>query len=104
MLKRFFCLSILLASIHPLDAMTVRREEVYYDDEDGNYVEEDVWFGPGFYYGIWFDNEDNYWAWRHNHRGYPPNHGYYHHDHPVHYHGGKHRDHGGDGHHGGHHK
>ena len=55
--------------------------------------EEDLWYGPGFYYGIWFEDEDDYWQWRQNHRGYPPNHRYYDPHHPVYYH------YSGDGHH-----
>ena len=46
----------------------------------------DVWLGPGFYYGIWFDNEDDYWGWRGNHRDYPPNRDYYHPSQPIPYH------------------
>ncbi len=53
----------------------------------------DIWFGPGFYYGLWFENEEEYQEWRGNHRDYPPNRGYYNHDRPVPYH----RDGGGRG-------
>ena len=56
------------------------------DDETEEYLEEpDFWFGPGFYYGVWFDNEDDYWQWRGNHKDYPPNHHYYNKDHPIYY-------------------
>lgn len=61
-----------------------------YEEE---YINQDVWYGPGFYYGIWFDNEQNYWGWRNEHWDYPPNHHYYNHDHPVEYH---HEDHQGE--------
>lgn len=71
-----------------------------YTEEDSD--DEDVWYGPGFYFGVWFDNEDDYWGWRGNHRDYPSNRHYYNKDHPVHYegHGGGARGggHGGGGH------
>ena len=54
-------------------------------NNDTNEQDVDVWFGPGFYYGIWFDNESDYWKWRGNHQDYPPNHNYYNHDHPIQY-------------------
>lgn len=47
--------------------------------------EEDVWLGPGFYYGIWFDQEEDYWYWRKEHPEYPPNRAYYDANHPVYY-------------------
>ncbi len=56
----------------------------YYDDDEGYY-----WNGPGYYNGIWFDNEDNW----HNHHGHGGGH----------YHGGGHRGGHGGGHGGGHH-
>ena len=107
----FFCIS-------PLYGMT-KTTVVESNDDQTEIYEEDVWFGPGFYYGVWFDNEDNYWRWRGNHRGYPSNRGYYHHDHPVHYnhnhnnpnhqhheggHGHSGGSHGGGGHGGGGHR
>lgn len=52
---------------------------------EGYTVHEDVWFGPGYYYGVWFDDEPNYWQWRRNHWDYPPNRYYYHHDRPIYY-------------------
>lgn len=86
------------------DHRTEKTEYYQYDDEyDEDYVEEDVWFGPGFYYGIWFDNEDDYWAWRRNHRDYPSNREYYrrHYDHEGDRHQGDeqhdHGSHGGNG-------
>lgn len=62
-------------------------------------INDDIWFGPGFYYGTWFDNESDYWQWRGNHLDYPPNRDYYNHDHPVEYHheGMEHREGGGHG-------
>jgi hypothetical protein len=67
------------------------------DDQNQNYQEEeyeneDIWFGPGFYYGIWFENEQDYWGWRDNHWDYPPNRRYYNRDHPIEYHPEDHRD------------
>lgn len=63
---------------------------VYVEDD------EDRWYGPGFYYGIWFDDEGGYNNWHHNHWNHDQ-----HGNHP-HYHGGGHGGHGGghgDGHH-----
>lgn len=67
--------------------------------EEDTYEDEDLWYGPGFYYGVWFENEDDYWGWREHHRDYPPNHRYYDPHHPVHYHYDD--GHGGGGHEGG---
>lgn len=36
----------------------------YYEDDEDLY-----WYGPGYYNGIWFDDEDN-WHRHHGHRGY----------------------------------
>ncbi|QZA59193.1 hypothetical protein [Candidatus Rhabdochlamydia porcellionis] len=43
----------------------------YYDNDEGYYY----WNGPGYYNGIWFDNEDN-WHHYHGHGG-----GHYHRGH-----------------------
>lgn len=64
-----------------------------------NYIEYDVWYGPGFYYGIWFINENDYWVWRRRHRGWPPNRHYYHRHKRIYYHPRK-----GESHSGGRHK
>ena len=64
---------------------------------------DDGWYGPGFYYGVWFGDEAGYWQWRNQHRNYPPSHRYYNRDRPVPYahpEGGEHEEHGG-GHPGG---
>lgn len=63
-------------------------------------VEEEpqtLWIGPGWYYGVWFDNEVEYDGWYHDHRRWDDRH----HDgqHRHHQGGGHHR--GGGGHHGG---
>jgi len=55
----------------------------YEESIEGN--SEDMWFGPGYYYGIWFDHQGSYNAWRRNHQEYPPNHDYYSPDHPIEY-------------------
>jgi hypothetical protein len=57
-------------------------------NQNNAYVEEnseDIWYGPGYYYGIWFDDEDDYQGWRYQHSDYPPNRDYYSHDHPIEY-------------------
>ena len=94
-----------LVALQPLNAMSIRTApHVETTDNDLNEEEDnvDIWFGPGFYYGIWFDNEADYWQWRSNHRHYPSNHNYYHHDHPIHYHQNAPHGHGGHGNGGGH--
>ncbi len=95
MFKTLFFMVATLVSFSPsLDAMTYRRTEVHRDDDD-DYEEDEVWFGPGFYFGIWFDDEDDYRHWRHDHRHYPAHQRNYHRD-------GHHDEHHGGG--GGHHK
>ena len=82
MLKVSYCIAILyIVSAVSLDAMSYRQKKTGDEDKD-TYVEEDVWFGPGFYYGIWFENEDDYWEWRRNHKDYPSNRNYYHRERP----------------------
>lgn len=71
----------------------------YYDDDDDDDVDVNVWVGPGYYNGFWYDNYDE---WHHHHgRGHHHNHrGHGHHD----SHGGHHRGGHGGHHGGGHHK
>jgi hypothetical protein len=78
-----FVFSLSYFSMLQADEHTEYVEE---DEQVDVIYEEDVWFGPGFYYGIWFDEEDDYWVWREKHKDYPPNRDYYSHDHPVYYH------------------
>lgn len=102
-----FCLFLVFAD-PSLDAAQSQPKKVQYNDQnddddysDNVYIEEDntdIWFGPGFYYGFWFDNESDYWGWRGNHWDYPSNRNYYNHDHPIHYnHDGNRRDRDGRG-------
>ena len=106
MFKRVFLLvAVLVFSSASLDAMTYRRTEVHHDeDDDGVYEEDEVWFGPGFYFGVWFDDEDDYRHWRRDHRHYPAHQRNYHRDghrdehHREDHHDG-HRGGGGHGHH-----
>lgn len=79
--------------------------EVGGDDYDDDGM---LWIGPGWYYGVWFDNEVEYNDW-HDHHHYHHDHDHHnhhdHHDHGLHggdHHGGHHGGHGGHG--GGHHK
>jgi hypothetical protein len=80
------------ASMQADDSQDSKKQE-YYQNEyvEENYVDQDVWFGPGYYYGLWFENENDYWGWRDYHRDYPPNHNYYNHDHPMEYNHDQHR-------------
>jgi len=76
-----FCGLFFAFSLYPVQAETMAE----YNDE---YIEEnpqDMWFGPGYYYGVWFNNEEDYRTWRGDHQEYPPNHDYYSHDHPIEY-------------------
>ncbi len=95
--RYFLILSPFILSLSPLYSDNSDQSK---QKQSNVYIEEDVWFGPGFYYGIWFDDEDNYWRWRRNHGDYPSNRNYYHHDHPVYYSSrerGEHGDEGGAG-------
>lgn len=49
-------------------------------------VQRDVWLGPGFYYGTWFDHEEDYYSWRNDHRDYPPNRPYFDRNERIYYH------------------
>lgn len=55
----FFCLLLPLcfASVGELNAGGARTEP-----EETQ--EEVIWVGPGWYYGIWFDNEEDFYAYR----------------------------------------
>jgi len=95
--KKIWLIAIIWCfSIYSLEQESIHSEallsESYhgiYDGADeypeGYTVHEDVWFGPGFYYGVWFDNEPEYWQWRRNHWDYPANRYYYHRDRPIYY-------------------
>lgn len=48
-------------------------------------VDQDTWFGPGYYYGLWFEDEPTYWQWRGQHEEFPPNHDYYSPDRRIYY-------------------
>lgn len=56
-------------SFSELNAVSVRTPVVgidvgapvdYYYYDDANYQ---VWVGPGWYYGTWYDNQDDYYHW-----------------------------------------
>jgi hypothetical protein len=81
---------------------TTQIEEPVGYPENNEYIEEEapaIWIGPGLYYGIWFDNEEDYGDWQRNHwHDHHHDHGSGgHHDHG----GGEHHHGGGGGHHGG---
>lgn len=48
-----FLIPFNLIGAAPADVTVVYEEDSYYD----------LWTGPGWYYGIWFDNEDEYEYW-----------------------------------------
>jgi hypothetical protein len=106
--RLFFMTLFFFASLMQAQQVEFPIAQVYDQDEDEGEA-PDVWYGPGFYYGVWFATEANYWQWRSNHPYYPPNHNYYNANHPVYYNHnedhenhGDHGDHGGGGHRGGH--
>lgn len=74
--------------------------DTYYEQvvPDGQPPEDvksvDVWYGPGYYYGYWFDDEDIYWVWRRKHAYYPPNRSYYNHNRPIYFSGSRRDDRG----------
>ena len=43
------------------------------------------WRGAGYYYGIWFDTEEEYLVWIAGHPEYPPNGEYYNPNYPIYY-------------------
>lgn len=87
---------LLLASLFPYFLypdvgvdVDVNTGEPYSDG--GYYYEDTPWIGPGWYWGIYIGNENDYWYYHDHYHG--------HHDHGDH-HGEGH--HGGGGGHGGH--
>ena len=46
----------------PLYSMVRAGVEVDNNDDDDYYYDEG-WDGPGFYFGIWFGNEGDYYNW-----------------------------------------
>ena len=91
----YFLLVLLMSCACSLHAGS-RSENVYIEEDD-----DDIWYGPGFYYGIWFDNEDDYRGWCRDHPNRPPSRQYYNRDHPVPYQHEEHGEGGGHGHAGG---
>ena len=69
------------------------------DNDDDGYYDDGGWDGPGFYFGIWFDNDADYYYWRRGGHYYHGGHYYRHGGGHGHGHGGG--GHGGGGHHGG---
>ena len=65
-MRKLLAFFVLLIPFYSISAMakTGVAIEVGTDDSDDGTVEE-VWVGPGFYYGYWFDDEDSY----HRHHG-----------------------------------
>lgn len=91
----FFCIALSGYS------MVRAGVDVDTDDDDGPDVQVVIWGGPGYYQGIWFDNEWEYRNWHYNHYGHHGGHNHYHGGHGHHDGGGHHGGGGGGGHHGG---
>ncbi len=92
--KSYFVLtcSVFSLTVQFLDAKAPKIQLVETTEENSDgldnprySVDQDVWFGPGFYYGLWFEDEADYWQWRGQHEEFPPNRDYYSHDHPIYY-------------------
>ncbi|MES2272729.1 MAG: hypothetical protein V4487_00855 [Chlamydiota bacterium] len=75
-----------LLSVQSLPAMTRGGVQVQVDGGDGYYYDDGyyggdtvVWYGPGWYWGVYFNNEGDYYGWRRNHArwGRWHNHGRY---------------------------
>ncbi len=97
MKKFLFFMAFIITSTAPFSSLSAggRPEYVYEEDDD-----EVIWIGPGWYGGIWIEDEDEFHDWHRRHYR----------DH-LRGHRGEHRrehrgEHGGDGHggsgHGGH--
>ena len=89
-------LSLLSLTMQSLEAKKpkIQLAETTEENSDGldnpRYsVDQDVWFGPGYYYGLWFENEADYWQWRGQHEEFPPNRDYYSRDRQIFYKDGR---------------
>lgn len=82
----------ILAGCQPQQTSTSEQQQPTYEQ---NYVE---WYGPGWYYGVYFYNRGAYYNWRRY-----PSHRYHHRRGSRYYHGRGHREgrHHGGGHRGG---
>lgn len=93
----FSLLAVLcMGSLSAMGNPNSRNEDVQVDVGFGESPfdeSQDAWYGPGFYYGIWFNNEGEYWDWRQYHRDYPYNRYYYQHSRPYYYYHKDRRDH-----------
>jgi|SRR5579872_646101 len=80
-------------------SVQVGGDNGYYDDDD-DYDDYSYWYGPGLYWGVYFDNEADYYAYGSRH--FP--HHWHDHDHGGNnWHGGGDSHwHGNGGHGGGH--
>jgi len=89
-MRKIAALFFLLVSTSSLTAMVRAGVEVpaggYYDGYyyDGNYpyyYYNNYWYGPGWYWGVYINNEGDYWGYRRRGWGYGPRHwhgrGYY---------------------------
>jgi hypothetical protein len=74
---RSLCMKILLLmlSISPLLAMTRAPQDAgrrcYYYDGKSTCCPRETWYGPGWYWGNYFDDSEAYFAWRQKHWGGP---------------------------------
>ncbi len=101
MMRKILPFFVFLIPFYSINAMARSgvEVEVGVPVDDGYYEDtQDVWIGPGFYYGYWFEDEGAYHGWYRNH---------YHHRNGHRHSDGRHHDgrggrhHGGGGHHGG---
>ena len=69
----------------------------YYNYYDGPYDNTVIWYGPGWYWGNYYYNEDDFYAY-HRRYGHWPHH-WHNRGHGGHWHGRHGGHHGGGGHH-----
>ncbi|MGB7978943.1 MAG: hypothetical protein WCF19_07285 [Chlamydiales bacterium] len=70
--KRFLfsTLLVLTAACFPMHKAKTPIQDAEYDQPDTEEYEDNEpveWAGPGWYWGIYIDNEDDYWNHYHNH-------------------------------------
>ena len=61
---------VILSLFFSMDANAMVRASVQAGTDDGYYDGNDVWFvwyGPGYYDGVWFDDPYVYYQWHRHH-------------------------------------
>lgn len=94
-MRKMLIVFILTIPCHYISGMVRSGVEVTQESNDDDDEQEEVWIGPGWYYGVWIDDEAEFRYWNRQHHW---------HRYDGRHHGGGHdgRHHEG-GHHGGRH-